>query len=170
MNIIVKDKSKANKKEIISKLNTWLGKDFTFQNGFEAHYHDIERKCFVETFMDDGNSTLYDYKFWCFNGEPKIYTINDGNGHGDIMYYRMDDTPWNLYEVPFHDDYKKPKTFNQMVIFARKLAKPFKFVRVDFYEVDGKIYLGELTFTPGAMAFKYKNPENNIKMGNLLEL
>ena len=52
-----------------------------------------------EEYMNDGHDTLHDYKFWCFNGNPKLYTINDGNGHGDIMYYKMDDTEYNLYGV-----------------------------------------------------------------------
>ena len=170
MNIIVNNKSTFDINNAKSMLKTWMGRDFTFQNGFEAHYHDIPHKIIVEKYMNDGHDTLHDYKFWCFNGEPKIYTINDGNGHGDIMYYRMDDTEWNLYEVKHHDDYKKPEHFNTMVEYAKKFAEPFKFVRVDFYEIDHKIYLGELTFTPGACAFKYKNPENNIKVGELLDL
>ena len=170
MNIIVKDKSNLDIRGAIQRLNKWMDWDFSMANGFEAHYHDIKRKIFVEEYMNDGHDTLHDYKFWCFNGEPKIYTINDGNGHGDIMYYRMDDTPWNLYDVPIHEDYKKPETFDQMVDYAKKLAEPFKFVRVDFYEINGKVYLGELTFTPGAFIFKYKNPQNHIEMGKLLKL
>ena len=170
MNIIVKDKSKLDKEDAKRKLNAWMKDDFSMRNGFEAHYHDIERKIFVEEYMNDGHPTLHDYKFWCFNGEPKMYTINDGNGHGDIMYYKMDDTPWNLYGVKMHDDYKKPENFNLMVEYSKKLSNHFKFVRCDFYEIDGKVYLGEMTFTPGAMVFKYKNPEDHIKVGKFLSL
>ena len=57
-----------------------------------------------------------------------------------------------------------------MFELAEKLSQPFKFVRVDFYEIEGKVYLGELTFTPGAMVFRYKNKEDEIKMGNYLKL
>lgn len=170
MNIIVKDKTQMNREKTISRLDRWMKTNFAFQNGVEIHYHDIERKILVEQFMNDGHATLHDYKFWCFNNEPKMYTINDGNGHGDIMYYRMDDTEWNLYNVAHHPEYKKPKNFNLMVEYAKLLSKPFKFVRVDFYEIDDKVYLGEMTFTPGAYHFKYKNPEDNLNVGNLLEL
>lgn len=151
----------------IARLQEWLQTDFAFQNGFEAHYHDIKRKVFAEEFLGDN---LHDYKFWCFNGEPKLYTINDGSGHGDIMYYRMDGTPWNLYGVPEHQDYQRPEHFDEMVEYSRKLSAPFKFVRCDFYEVDGYVLLGEMTFTPGACAFRYKNDEDNIAVGNLLTL
>lgn len=170
MNFIVDDKSQINEKLIKKSLDYWMSDDFAFRNGFEAHYHDIEHKIFAEKYMNDGHETLHDYKFWCFNGIPKMYTINDGNGHGDIMYYTMDGEELNLYQVTHHDDYIKPQTFDKMIEYAKKLAEPFKFVRVDFYEIDGKVYLGEMTFTPGALGFRYKNKEDNIKIGNLLEL
>jgi len=171
MNIIVNNKSQLNYYDTINKLNHWLSVDFTFQNGFEAHYHDIVKKCFAEEYMNFTNhESLYDYKFWCFNGEPQIYTINDGNGHGDIMYYTIDGKELNLYNVPKHNDYIKPKLFNKMVEYSKQLSKLFKFVRVDFYEINNKVYLGELTFTPGACLFSYTNPEDNIKIGNLLKI
>lgn len=170
MNIIVKDKSKLNKPRTIRTLNRWLKDDFAFRNGFEAHYHDIKHKIFVEEYMNDGHKTLHDYKFWCFNGEPKIWTINDGNGHGDIMYYKMDGSEINLYGVKHHNDYKKPINFNKMVEYASKLSESFKFVRVDFYEIKNKIYLGEMTFMPGAAKFKYKKKEYDIMVGEMLEL
>ena len=168
MNIICTDKSKLNKVDAINKLNRWMKDDFAFRNGFEAHYHDIEHKIFVETIL--GNGDIMDYKFWCFNGEPKLWTINNGNGHGDIMYYYMDGSKCNLYGVKDNESYQKPRRFQEMVNYANLLSNRFKFVRVDFYEIDGRVFLGELTFTPGAMAFKYKNDDDNIKVGSLLKL
>ena len=120
--------------------------------------------------LGDGNGELLDYKFWCFNGEPKIWTINSGFGHGDIMYYKMDGSEWNLYNVKSHSEYVKPMQFNTMVEYAKKLSEPFKFVRVDFYEFNGNVLLGEMTFTPGAFGFKYANDTDNYEVGKLLEL
>lgn len=170
--IVCRDKSAFNKTDAISKLSYWLRDDFAFRNGFESHYHWIDRKIFVEKLMRDDKqqNSLFDYKFWCFNGEPKLYTINDGHGHGDIMYYKMDGSEWNLYGVKNHTEYKKPINFNLMVEYAKKLAQPFKFVRVDFYEVSGKVYLGEMTFVPGAAMFHYKNRNDDVKVGNMLKL
>lgn len=170
MNIIVTDKSKANIADIRSRLNKWMNWDFSTANVLEAQYHDIDRKIFVEKYMNDGHSTLHDYKLWCFNGEPKMYSINDGNGHGDIMYYHMDGTEWNLYGVRQHPEYKRPRTFDKMVEIARKLSAEFSFVRVDFYEIDGRVYLGEMTFTPGAFLFKYKNREDHNVIGDMLNV
>lgn len=175
MNIIVKDKSSLDEKAAINQLNEWLKRDFAFQNGFEAHYHDIQRRAFVERYMLDGNETLYDYKFWCFNGKPKFYTINDGNGHGPwMLFYDMEQNKMQLKRVDYigepNSPVVQPSMFSEMAEFAQKLSKPFKYVRVDFYEIEDKVYLGEMTFTPGACAFRYVNPEDEIKVGDMLNL
>lgn len=170
MNIIVRDKNQLNETDARNKLNVWMNDDFSMRNGFESHYHWIERKVFAEEMIGEGKGELKDYKFWCFNGEPKFWTINDGNGHGDIMYYHMDGSEWNPYQVKNHDDYIKPDTFETMVNYSRKLSSPFKFVRVDFYELERRPLLGEITFTPGAFTFKYKKHEDEIYAGSLLDL
>ena len=170
MNIIVKDKSQINQNNVRQQLSRWLADDFAFRNGFESHYHWIERKVFAEEIIGDGDGKLKDYKFWCFNGEPKFWTINDGFGHGDIMYYHMDGSEWNPYQVQSRADYIKPNSFDIMVEYSRKLSNAFKFVRVDFYEIDDNPLLGEMTFTPGAFGFKYKKREDEIYAGSFLEL
>lgn len=173
MNIIVKDKTKLDIADAKSKLTGFMKDDFAFHVGYEMHYHDIPHKIFVEEYKEDENQkeSLFDYKFWCFNGEPRFYTINDGHGHGDIVYYSMNDEvldPYNLYNPKLA--YRKPENFDKMVEYAKRLSEDFKLVRVDFYEVDGMLYLGELTFTPGAGLFKYKKPEYNKIFGDMLKL
>lgn len=168
MNIICKDKKRLNIQQCIQNLTRWMNDDFAFRNGFEAHYHDIPHKILVEKMIGGGD--LIDYKFWCFNGEPKLYTINDGQGHGNIIYYDMNDNLQNFYGVKNISDYKKPHHFDVMLYLSKRLSEDFHFVRVDFYEVDGEIYLGELTFTPGECGFKYQKREDEIKVGNLLIL
>lgn len=172
MNIIVKNKSLLDIKSTKKKLSTWMNTDFAFQNGFEMHYHNIERKIFIEEYKSDEaqKESLYDYKFWCFNGEPKIYTINNGVGHGDIIYYNMIHDEMNLYGVKSHNEYKIPKNFDLMASYAKKLSKDFKFVRVDFYEINNILYLGELTFTPGSGIFRYKNSSDEKFIGDMLDL
>lgn len=170
MNIIVQDKSKLNEDDARQKLNRWMNDDFSMRNGFESHYHWIERKIFAEKIIGNGCGELRDYKFWCFNGEPNFWTINDGNGHGDIMYYHMDGSEWNPYQVKSHNDYIKPKTFDMMVEYSRKLSEVFKFARIDFYEINEQPLIGEITFTPGCFTFKYKKHEDEIIVGGLLKL
>ena len=176
MNIIVKDKSKLNVNKTRQQLDLWMKCDFAFRNGLEAHYHDIKHKIFIEEYKTDAeqSGSLFDYKFWCFNGEPKFYTINEGHGHGPIIHYTMSQKKSSLertdYKVPASLNYKQPLNFNEMVDLSKKLSKPFKFVRVDFYEINGRVYLGEMTFTPGACGFKYKNRNDDIRIGNLLDI
>lgn len=175
MNIMVKNKDEMDEDSAKRQLKQWLSSDFTFRNGFEAHYHDIERKAFAEQFMDDGHSTLYDYKFWCFNGEPKFYTINDGNGHGKWMVFY--DVKNNILPFKRKDfignppyDILLPDTISLMFDYAKKLSKPFHFVRCDFYSIKDKVILGEMTFTPGAFIFSFSNPNDDIKIGDMLKL
>ena len=87
----------------------------------------------------------------------------------------MDKSPYKEIErVDIKPDYSKnykiPYNFDLMVKYSKILSNAFKFVRVDFYEVNNKVYLGELTFTPGACVFNYKNPEDNILVGDMLKI
>jgi hypothetical protein len=176
MNIIVKDKSTLNIQQAENKLNRFMKDDFAFHVGYEMHYHDIPHKIFVEEYKNDGNKDLIDYKFLCFNGEPRYCQIiggrNDKTRH--LNYYDMDFNFVNISRYDFqnneniHD--KKPENFDLMVEYSKKLSEDFKFVRVDFYEVNGKVYLGELTFTPGAGFFRYKNESDNKLVGDMLDL
>ena len=176
MNIICTDKSKLNKVDAINKLNRWMKDDFAFRNGFEAHYNDIEHKIFVEEYKNDGNKDLIDYKFLCFNGTPIYCQVIGGRNEKSrhLNYYDMDFDFVDISRYDFPNNPKiigkKPINFEKMKEFSKILSEPFKFVRVDFYEIDGRVFLGELTFTPGAMAFKYKNDDDNIKVGSLLKL
>lgn len=176
MNIIIPNKKEMDFKVVGEKLSKWMRTDFAFQNQFEYHYHNIPRKIFAEKFMFDEKqkSSLYDYKFWCFNGTPKFFTINEGHGHGPFIHYNLDGSRSSIerldHPVPTGLDYDKPKNFDLMVEYAKILSKDFKFVRVDFYEIDGIVYLGELTFTPGSGTFRYKNPNDDLRIGNMLKL
>ena len=175
MNIIVKDKTRMNLDETEDKLREWMSTDFAMKVNCEMHYHDIPRKIMVEKLLvdDKQQNSLFDYKFWCFNGNPKFMTVTDGLGHGTMDFYDMS---YNLIDLaridfkPMKEKVQKPLNFEKMVEYAKKLSEDFKFVRVDFYEVDGKLYLGELTFTPGAGLFRYTKHEDEVKVGEMLKL
>ena len=84
--------------------------------------------------------------------------------------FEFNDTEYNLYGIKRNQTYKKPKNVELMVEYSKKLASAFKFVRVDFYEVNDKVYIGELTFTPGAMVFHYKNYDDEKYIGEFLKI
>lgn len=174
-NIIVRN-GNLNKPLARQKFNEWLSKDWSWW-GYEMFYKPIPRKIIIEQFMSDGNVALTDYKFLCFNGTP-IYcqAITDrGTNNMALNYYDMNWTPCkeiSRLDLPanYNKIDKKPETFELMKEYATILSKDFKFVRVDFYEIDTKVYFGELTFIPAASYVKYKNPKTDFELGDLLKL
>lgn len=72
-------------------------------------------------------------------------------------------------DYPPNVKWERPKHFDLMVEYAKKLSSDFKFVRVDFYEIQGKIYLGELTFIPGGGYIKYQK-DGDLALGKMLDL
>lgn len=176
MNIIIQNKGQANRSLCDQKLNRWLKDDFSVRNGYESHYHWIERKVFAEAYLNDGHKDLIDYKFLCFNGKPTYCQIIGGRNESSrhLNYYDMDFNFVNISRQDFRNNPsikdKKPACFEEMKNYAEKLSKAFRFVRVDFYEIDGKVYLGEMTFTPGCCCFSYANNTHNLMMGNKLDL
>ena len=178
MNIIVNDRNKMDVVGSIKKLEKWMATDYTFfHGGCEAHYHDIKRKIFIETNMcDEMKECPVNYKFFCFNGEPKfvLTIIYAGNIH-NYCFYDNDYKPMVLERTDRNynrmiDVAKKPVNFDKMLEYCRKLSSPFKFVRCDFYEINNRVYLGELTFVPAMGIFHYKDRNDEKRIGDLLKL
>ena len=175
MNILVKDKSKLNFEDAKNNLNNWKNIDFGFREG-EFQYINIERKIFAETFL---KADIEDYKVYCFNGEPKLMRVQKWGapGRGKINnYYTMD---WQLTDIDtgkayFYRDpnavFEKPKTFDLMIEYAKKLSAEFVFVRVDFYEFNDTVYLGEMTFSPSNCQFTLKDLKQSKYLGTFLDI
>ena len=174
MNIICKDKSRFNLNNAKYSLNKWKKRDYGFETG-EFQYINVERKIFAEQFLKDN---IEDYKIYCFHGEPKYIRVQKKiNSYEKVNnYYNLD---WKLTDIEtglphFYRNpkikFEKPKNFELMLDYSRKLSAEFAFVRVDFYDLDGKIYLGELTFTPSNSGFHLKNKLQSIYMGNFIDI
>lgn len=175
-NIICRDKTKLNESECRSKLQRWLETSFG-EKSIEPHYLEINRKCYAEKFIENkGQLELIDYKFVCFNGVPTYVQIINGRHTPDfhLNYYDMSfnfmdisriDVPSNPSKLD-----TKPSQFELMKEYAAKLSADFRFVRVDFYEVDGVVYLGEMTFTPATGFIKWKRTTDDLRFGNMITL
>lgn len=161
---ICKDKSKINFKALKKQVKRWLKKEYYWIHR-EYPYKTVKPRIICEKYMvDESGVELKDYKFFCFNGKPKciLVGLNRHSPTGlNIDFYDMD---WN--QMPFERQYPrsgkiipKPKSFDKMVKFAELLSKDIAFVRVDFYEVAGHPYFGELTFYP-ASGYGEFNPES----------
>lgn len=173
-NIIVENKQTLDKTKVINTLRNWMKVDYGSLS-YELYYNLIPKRIFIESYMCPGiGQSLKDYKFFCFNGEPKFFHINADFGHGNFNHYDLQGNLLDIsrYDFPADPNRKDemPKTLPEMIKYAKLLSKDFKFVRVDFYEIGNKVYLGELTFIPGSGRMRYKNPNTNLELGKLLHL
>lgn len=173
-NIIVEDKSRLDIQDTRRQLNEWLHTNFAFCGGFTLHYMNIPPKIIAEKYLES-KTGLIDYRFYCFNGEPKQIWVDIFSGtpnHLRCIY----DVNWNKLDMQcgwpdgsaFLSD--KPANLDKMLQFARILSRDFSFVRVDFFESEGKLYMGEMTFIPmnGTGAFEPKSWD--YELGKLLAL
>ena len=174
-NIICKDKSLLDIDDAKQKLANWLKIDFGKLYN-EQHYKYIRPCIFAEQYLPALDKFQTDYKIQVINGEPYCILIcadRDTNGHAQLFSYDLD---WNRIallngeEETLERQFDKPKNLSKMLEYARILSKPFPYVRVDFYEVNGKLYIGELTFTPYGNIMTYYKDEILEDMGNKLIL
>lgn len=150
-NILVTDKENINVKDAIKTVDGWLKEDF-WKIYCEPQYRFVKKRIIVEEYLADDIKT---YKFYCFNGIPEVcYVSSNGeNGEKDLYldYFDMD---WKWLPITLeghiHSEEKvsKPQNFKEMIDIATELSKDFPFVRVDLYNVDGKVFFSELTFIP----------------------
>jgi len=176
MNIICDNKYKLNISDSIRKLKIWKNVNFG-SIGQEFQYLYIKRKIFAEKFL--GNN-ITDYKFFCFNGEPKFIRVRIIlNGTNITKIHNHYDINWKLtdlesglkgYKRDPNIKIEKPKNLNKMIKYAKLLSQEFVFIRVDFYEVNNTVYLGELTFSPTNSFVLFKNIEQSLKIAKLMDL
>ena len=180
MNIIVRDKKTFDKQKAREKINAWLAVDYGAGQPMELHYTRINRKIIAEKFIENISNGVIDYKFHCFNGTPKfIQVIGDRDFSRHTRYQKFCDLNYNDIGPMFEDyphfpyDVPKPKEFKKMKRFAELLSSDFSYVRVDFYEVDGKLLFGEMTFTSDAGYLPHKKTwtyEKDVTIGELMKL
>lgn len=166
----------------IKKLFRPLLKNNFYYYGFEYNYKHIKPCIIAEKILKTSdNSTLLDYKFMCFNGVPKLLFLdigvcNEDGSHAEEYYrniYDMDFKPVDLKETREHYDYnkiKKPNNFDFMIECARKLSKPFPHCRVDLYNIDGKVYFGEITFFHGSGYNNIEPYDADLEIGSWIPL
>ncbi len=149
--VICRDKSKLDIEAARKKINASLKRNFYYV-GREWPYKNVRPRIIAEKYMvDESGYELKDYKWFCFDGEAKALFIATDR-------HAIDDTKFDFFDMDFqhlpfehgHPNSKKtlakPDSFDEMRRLAEKLSKNFIHVRVDFYDINGKVYFGELTF------------------------
>lgn len=173
--VICKDKNKLDLKAAKNKINSSLKRNY-YWHGREWPYKNVKPRIIIEKYMEDpAQKELRDYKFSVFNGKVKCFAIHFDrfDGHNANWYDEkgnfLNISKSTSKSIP-NKKLEIPKNLNKMIEIAEKLSKDIPFLRVDFYEVSGKIYFGELTFFPASGLGKFEPEEWDEKMGDWLKL
>lgn len=175
-NVIVSDKESLDINAINKQFGKWKQLS-TVVIAREWAYKDIPPKIIVEELLVSKDGTqkgdLNDYKIMCFNGTPRVIWVDvDRYTNHKRNFY---DTQWNLLPVksdcPTYDNVlPAPYGLEKMLEIAASIAKDFPFVRVDFYSLNQRIYIGELTFYPWSGCVKYTPDSFDFELGDMFEL
>ena len=173
--VICKDKSGLDKAAAIDKLRTSLNRNYYLEKR-EWPYKNVPRRIIAEHYLEDEFGELRDYKFFCFNGVAKILFIATDRQR------KSEETKFDFFDEQFnHLDFRnghpnadippsKPRSFEEMKILANKLSENIPQVRVDFYEVNGKVYFGELTLFHWSGMKPFDPNEWDLRLGQMIQL
>lgn len=171
--VICKDKTKLNIGECRKKLVLIPGKRFLWSR--EYPYYNVVPRIIAEEFIETEDDELSDYKIFCFNGEPKFLFV------GTERQKKGTEVKFDYFDIDFkhlpikngHENSShqipRPKNYDGMLEIAKKLSTGFPHVRVDLYNVNGKIYFGEMTFFHFAGFVPFEPEEWDEKFGAMLK-
>ncbi len=173
--------TEENKLELVKMIDEWLHRKNIGALHAEPQYKGMKPCVIAEEVLpcDPGTTTLTDYKIWCFNGKAYyVWICNDRSKGGNSAHVMTYDLDWNAHPEfsVFNSDYlrgeimPKPKNFEEMIQVAEKLSQGFPELRVDLYNVQGKIYFGELTFTSQGGFMDFYTPEFNLELGSKFDI
>lgn len=166
--VICTDKSKLDKEAAREKINKCMQRNFYWLHR-EWPYKDVKPCIIAEKYMvDDSGYELKDYKFFCFDGVPKaMFIATDRNVSTKFDFFDMD-----FNHLPFINGHpcadktpEKPQSFDEMKRLAAILSKGIRHVRVDFYEINGRVYFGELTFFHWSGVVPFEPEEWDYRFG-----
>lgn len=171
--IIVKDKFKMNLNDLMKQMESWITLSTKYKHpGREWVYDNQKHRIIIEKYIEcDDKYGLTDYKFFCFDGQiDYLYIITDRNfgnkaglGVFDINFNQLNVVRED--EKPFKYNIRKPSNFEEMIVVAKKISQKCPHVRVDLYNVKGKILFGEMTYFDGSGYMLFKPDEFDYELG-----
>ena len=173
---ICRDRGKFDFGKAKREISKSLGRNY-YYNSREWPYKNIKPRIIAEKYMQNAlQNQLIDYKFYCFNGEPQFLYVSIGWEDHRTVKLDYIDLNWNI-EPFYRRDVAhleslppKPKCFEKMITIARKLAQGTLFLRVDLYEIEEEVYVGELTFFPGGGFTPFYPQQYNEIIGDMIRL
>ncbi len=175
--VVCKDKAKLDIEAAKKKLGKGLKTDFYYQTR-EWPYKAVKPRIIAEQYLvDESGYELKDYKWLCFDGEPKVLLIMSDRGleteETKLDYFDMDFNHFPVCTKGYANSSKKlsrPVGFDKMKELAAKLSKGMMQVRIDFYDIKGKVYFGEITFFQGSGRMPFEPQEWDYKFGSYMTL
>ena len=174
--VIVRDKDTFDRNKAKKIIEKSLRRDY-YQLGREWPYKNVKPRIIAEQYMEDTQThALNDYKFYSFNGTPKALLVVTGRqNEGEKTRYDFFDMDYKHMDIKRGDggaetEPSRPRNFELMKQLAAELSQGIPHVRVDFYEVDGKVYFGELTFAPRGGFGQFEPQEWDEKFGSWIKL
>lgn len=183
--VICRDKESFDYRSAKANLDGRLKTNFFWQ-GREWPYKNVRPRILAEKFLQIKNTDNYftydgempgiiDYKIMCFNGNPYCCLVCLGRNSKEGLHENFYDTEWKLLPVKrCNPQYKgvveKPKHFDEMLDIAKTLSSGIRFLRVDFFENDGKLFIGELTLYPTSGFGLFIPEEWDYKLGEMIDL
>lgn len=173
--VICKDKSKLDKHKAIMRLKQSMKQDL-YRALREWPYKDVPKRVIAEKYIEPDIivNDLPDYKFFCFDGEVKALFIGTERQSGNVKFDYFDADFNHLDLIQVHPmsgkTFEKPANFDEMKQIAAKLSTGIPQVRIDLYDVNGKIYFGEMTFTHHGGLVPFHPKEWDYTFGSWINL
>lgn len=169
-NVIVREKSAINESEVKSRFKTWLSRNYYYV-GRERNYKNIVPRIVCEKFLDTADGKpLNEVKLFCIDGKVKL--ISDNRVYNGVRCDNLYDENKGKLDLRWgmqNHAYDLPDNIDEMISVAEKLAKQFRFVRVDLYDLGGRIIFSELTFHSGGGLVPFSPKEWDEKLGKLFD-
>lgn len=171
---ICTDRERFDKEAARKKIEHCMRRNY-YTNSREWPYKDVEPRIIAEEYMvDESGWELKDYKIFCFNGHAEYVEV-DFNRYVNhkLNTYDFDWNPLNFCDSSKNDydaNIPKPNRLMEMKEIAEKLSKDMDFLRVDFYSIDNRIFIGELTLCPGSGCIAFEPKETDLYYGKKLKL
>ena len=173
--VVCRDKSKLDKEVALANLKKGLSRNYYYQKR-EWPYKDVKPRIIAEQYMEDESGELKDYKFFCFYGEPKAMFIASDR-FDDTQETKFDFFDMDFNHLPFTNGHpnatkaiEKPRGFEEMKNLTKKLSAGIPHARIDFYDIKGKIYFGEITFFHWSGMKPFEPKEWDYKFGEWIKL
>lgn len=174
--VICRDKKELNLNDVKTQLKTGLKTNYYYRSR-EWPYKNIKRVIFAEEFLENQDgSEIIDYKFYCYGGEPRYFMVSYGEASHHVRNHKFDmdlrSIDYLFKDKPVIDEESicMPNNIQEMIAIVRKLAVGFPHIRIDLYNVNGKVYFGEFTFYSGGGFINIKSREYEQQLADYIDV